>query len=313
MNPFRLHPDDPAPVALLKPPQNKDSLANVLTVSVLLCLVCSAVVSVAAVSLRERQDENEKLAKQHNRLIAAGLVDADASNEQIDAAYSARIREQWIDLTEGTPVLAPDPESKAYDFEAAADDDDLSAEIPPGYGVPGRRPLIAPVYQVLSEDGARVERIVLPVSGKGLWSTLRAYLALDVNFAEDSPKDRFPIAGVTFYEQAETAGLGAEVENPIWQEDWQGRFAFDEEWSPQFDVAKVPAAEGTDTAAYQVDALAGATITSNGVENMINYWLSEDAFGAYLRRLDPEFLKLRRLDPAAAEAALEEQAEATAN
>ncbi|QDT16708.1 NADH:ubiquinone reductase (Na(+)-transporting) subunit C [Alienimonas californiensis] len=294
-------------------PKNKDSLANVLTVSVLLCLVCSAVVSVAAVSLRDLQNENEKLAKQRNRLIAAGLIEVDASNEAVDEVYAARIREQWIDLSDGEPTLAPEPGTKAFDFEAAADDEDFSAPIPSGYGVPGRRPNVAPVYQVLSEDGSTVEKVVLPVSGKGLWSTLRAYLALDVNFDEDVPRDRFPIAGVTFYEQAETAGLGAEVENPIWQEDWQGQFAFDEEWSPQFEVAKVPAAEGTDAAAYQVDALAGATITGNGVEAMVNYWLSEDAFGAYLRKVTPEFLELNRVDPATAEQQLEEEAERTAS
>ena len=294
-------------------PENKDSPLNVLTVSVLLCLVCSAVVSVAAVSLRPLQKENEKLAKQKNRLVAAGLIEPDASDETIDEVYRRHVREQWIDLGTGEPVPAPAPESKAYDFEAAADDGDLSAPIPSDYGVPGNRPLVAPVYQILSEDGRTVERVVLPVSGKGLWSTLRAYLALDVNLNEASPRDRFPIAGVTFYEQAETAGLGAEVENPSWQADWRGRFAFDEEWSPTFEVAKVPAAEGTDAAQYQVDALAGATITSDGVEDMINYWLSEDAFGAYLRELSPDLMLEHRVDPAVAEQKLERKIDRTAN
>ncbi|NNJ27820.1 NADH:ubiquinone reductase (Na(+)-transporting) subunit C [Alienimonas chondri] len=294
-------------------PKNKDSLANVLTVSVLLCLVCSAVVSVAAVSLRDLQDANEKLAKQRNRLLAAGLIEQDASNDTVDEVYAARIREQWIDFSTGRPVVAPDPESKAYDFEAAADSDELSGAIPSEYGVPGRRPNVAPVYQVLSENGNSVERLVFPVAGKGLWSTLRAYLALDVNFDETDPKARFPIAGVTFYEQAETAGLGAEVENASWQQEWQGRSAFDETFTPAFEVAKVPAAEGSEAAQYQVDALAGATITSNGVEYMVNYWLSKDAFGAYLKELDPELLELHRVDPAAAEAALDKQAETTAN
>ena len=294
-------------------PKDKDSLANVVTVSVVLCLVCSTVVSVAAVSLKDLQDENQKLAKQRNRLVAAGLVKLDASDDEVDEAYTARIREQWLTLGTDEPVEAPPPESKVYDFEAAADDEDLSVEIPGQFSVPGRRPLVAPVYQVLSEDGKRVQRLVLPVSGKGLWSTLRAYLAVDVNLNEDNPRDRFPIYGVTFYEQAETAGLGAEVENPIWQQDWNGRFAFDEEWSPRFEVAKVPAAEGTPESQYQVDALAGATITSVGVEAMINYWLSDDAFGPYLKSLSPELMAERRVDPAAAEAAQDVAAEQTPN
>ena len=296
-------------------PKNKDSLANILLVSVVLCLVCSAVVSVAAVSLRPLQNENEKLAKQRNRLVAAGLIAPDASDETVDEVYDARIRTQWIDLRDAEPVDPPAPGTKEFDFEAAADDDALSRPIPEEYLVPGRAPNLVPVYQVLAEDGETVERVILPVSGKGLWSTLRAYLALDVDLEEENPQLRFPIAGVTFYEQAETAGLGAEVENPLWQDDWRGRFAFDEEWSPQFGVAK-PAekgAEGSDEAAYQVDALAGATITGNGVEHMINFWLSDYAYGQYLRKLTPDFLKVKRLGPAAAEKLLDEEAEKTAN
>ena len=273
----------------------------------MLCLVCSAVVSVAAVTLRPRQLENEKLAKQRNRLLAADLIASDADDDTVDRVYKARIRTQWIDLATGDPVPPPEPGSKEFDFESAADDGDLSIEIPPDYGVPGRAPRVVPVYQVLEGDGAEatgdgVQTLVLPVSGQGLWSTMRAYLAVDVNLGEPSPKQRFPIAGVTFYEQAETAGLGAEVENARWQQEWRGRYLFGEDpeggWKPEFEVAK-PAqkgGEGSDEAQYQVDALAGATITGKGVEDMINYWLSEDAYGAYLRRLTPELMRELRTD-----------------
>ena len=292
-------------------PKNKDSLTNIVVVAVVLCLVCSTLVSVAAVSLRPYQLENEKLAKQRNRLLAAGLIDAEASDAEVGEVYDARVRTQWIDLRTGEPVPAPAVDDPAYEFEAAMDDADLSEPIPGDYGVPGRRPHLMPVYQILGEDGRTVKRVVLPVTGKGLWSTLRAYLALDVFLDEPSARDRFPIAGVTFYEQAETAGLGAEVENPKWQDDWTGRFAFDEEWSPRFDVAKIPAAEGTDDAQYQVDSLAGATITSDGVEKMINYWLSEDAYGEYLRTLTPQKLNAHVLAGEAQDEKLEEEAEFT--
>ena len=296
-------------------PKNKDSIGNVIGVSVVLCLVCSAVVSVAAVSLRPMQLANEVLAKQRNRLIAARLIEPDAPDDVVDRLYGERIRTQWIDLREGEPVPAPPTDSKEFDFEAAADDEALSFDIPDPYQVPGRAPKAVPVYQVLSEDGSRVERLVLPVSGKGLWSTLRAYLAVDLNLDEASPRERFPIAGVTFYEQAETAGLGAEVQNANWQELWRDRYIYgpnpEEEWKPVFQVAK-PAekgAEGSEKAKYQVDALAGATITGDGVEDMIVYWLSEDAFGGYLRDLSPEKMSEFRVDPAVEKARLIEEAE----
>ena len=300
-------------------PANKDSLGNILLVSVALCLVCSAVVSVAAVSLRPRQLENEKLAKQRNRLLAADLIETAADDDTVDKVYKRRIRTQWLDLASGEPVPAPAPGTKQFDFEAAADDDVLSFEIPPEYGVPGRAPAIVPVYQVLAEDGESVQTLVLPVSGKGLWSTLRAYLAVDVNLDEPSPQKRFPIAGVTFYEQAETAGLGAEVENAKWQQEWRGRYLFGEDpeggWKPEFEVAK-PAqkgGEGSDEARYQVDALAGATITGKGVEDMINFWLSDAAYGEYLRRLDPDLMRELRVDAETQDALESEDVEDTAS
>ena len=300
-------------------PKNKDSIWNVICVSVVLCLVCSAVVSVAAVTLRPRQLENEKLAKQRNRLLAADLVSADADSDEIGRVYKERIRTQWLNLETGEPTEPPAPGTKPYDFEAAADDASLSRKIPAEYLVPGRAPNLVPVYQVLSADGGSVDKLILPVSGKGLWSTLRAYLAVDVNLDEPSPQKRFPIAGVTFYEQAETAGLGAEVENAVWQQDWRGRYLFGEDpeggWKPEFKVAK-PAqkgGEGSDEAQYQVDALAGATITGKGVEDMINFWLSDYAFGEYLRRLSPELMTIDRVSPEQEEAMMLKDADRSAN
>ena len=285
--------------------KDKDSLGSILLVSVVLCLVCSAVVSTAAIALRPMQEKNELAAKQRNVLLAAGLVArtapadggedrglpvaGDLTVEEIAALYAKRIRTQWVNLGTGVPAPAPAADSDAADFEAAADDAKLSEPIPPEYLVPGRRVNLAPVYQVVGDDG-RVARIVLPISGKGLWSTLRAYVALDIDFDAAEATTRFPIAGVTFYEQAETAGLGAEVENPDWQQEWQGKYAFDEQWSPVFRVAKSPSPAGTDAAGFEVDSLAGATITAKGVENMVNFWFSEDAFGSYLRKLTPETL-----------------------
>ncbi len=72
----------------------------------------------------------------------------------------------------------------------------------------------------LVKDGAKVQQFILPVRGKGLWSTMFAYVALD--------GDLTTIRGISFYEHGETPGLGGEVENTRWQDGWRGKRVYDE-------------------------------------------------------------------------------------
>ena len=122
-------------------------------------------------------------------------------------------------------------------------------------------------------NGDTVDQIVLPVYGKGLWSTLYGFLALAA--------DTRTVRGITFYQHAETPGLGGEVDNDDWKAQWIGRVALDDEYQPQIDVVRGVADPDTD---YQVDGLSGATITSNGVEGLVDYWLGDDGFGPFLER-----------------------------
>ena len=91
-----------------------------------------------------------------------------------------------------------------------------------------RLPNKAVVYQRV--DDGDVLAIILPVEGKGLWSTLYGFIAL-------APDTR-TIEGITFYEHGETPGLGGEVDNPSWKALWPGRKAFDEDWEPAIEVIK---------------------------------------------------------------------------
>ena len=91
------------------------------------------------------------------------------------------------------------------------------------------------------------------------------------------------IEGLTFYEHGETAGLGGEIDNPPWQALWRDRRAFDDDWVPRVEVIK-GAAGPPDQDPYEVDGLAGATITGRGVTNTLHFWLGPDGFGPYLER-----------------------------
>ncbi len=139
-----------------------------------------------------------------------------------------------------------------------------------------RQAKFAAVYLVEEKGG--IEKVILPVHGLGLWSTLYGFIALDA-------KDLTTIKGLVFYEHAETPGLGGEVDNPNWKALWNGKQAFDESGRVRIEVIKGSVNPGNSEARYQVDGLSGATLTARGVDNMLKYWLGENGFGPFLARL----------------------------
>ena len=86
----------------------------------------------------------------------------------------------------------------------------------------------------LVKDGDKIKQIILPVRGKGLWSTMYAYVALD--------GDLNTIRGVSFYEHGETPGLGGEVENRSWQKGWQGKEVYNDSGEMDLQFVKGKAA-----------------------------------------------------------------------
>jgi Na+-transporting NADH:ubiquinone oxidoreductase subunit C len=133
------------------------------------------------------------------------------------------------------------------------------------------------VFFVKRPGSDKIQQVVLPVYGKGLWGTLYGYLALK--------SDLNTIQGLTFYQHKETPGLGGEVDNPLWKEQWEGRKLYDENGNPAAMVFKGPA---PDDNPYAVDGLSGATITSRGVTNLLAYWASDEAYGPFLDKLAAE-------------------------
>ena len=116
---------------------------------------------------------------------------------------------------------------------------------------------------------------MLPIVGKGLWSTMYGFLAME--------PDLKTIRGINYYEQGETPGLGGEVDNPRWKAQWKGKIAY-QDGKPAIDVVKGSVGASDPNAKYKIDGLAGATITSNGVENTVKYWLGDDGFGKFIKR-----------------------------
>lgn len=249
---------------------NKDSVSGTLIVAAVTCLVCGVLVSAAAVALRTVQEENRLLDKRVNILQAAGLYEA---GMDVDVAFE-NIERRFVDLESGEYVDMPDN----YDQRKAAKNPQASKALKGDEDIASirRRPNVAEVYLSV-DDAGEVQVIILPISGYGLWSTLHGFVALqaDVN----------TVAGLGFYEHAETPGLGGEVDNPRWKGLWPGKQLFNDNGELAIEVIKGTVDTNSANAVHQVDGLAGATLTTKGVDNLVQFWLGENGFGPYLARL----------------------------
>jgi len=249
-----------------------DNPIKMFTAIVVLCIVSSAVVSTAAVMLRPLQQANKALDRKQNILSVAGLYDPRKNIDELFKQVEARI----IDLQTGEYVTKLDPNN--FDQRAAARDPDRSISLPRAQDIAkiGTRSKYAQVYLV--REAGELKKIILPVHGLGLWSTMYGFIALQ--------SDANTIAGIKFYEHEETPGLGAEIDNPRWQALWEGKQVYDPSGQLRLEVIKGAVdTHNQDTAKYQINGISGATLTGRGVSNMARFWLGANGFGPYLEKI----------------------------
>lgn len=252
---------------------NKDSVSGTVTVVVLLSLVCSIVVSGAAVALKSKQDEQKALDVQRNILTVAGLMKEDNASV-IKETYNKFIEPRLVDLQSGDYVQASAEEINKFEPKDAIKDPAKSQAIPAEADKAGIkvRANQARVYLVKDEQG-NVTQVVLPMYGRGLWSTMYGFVSV--------APDANTIKGITYYDQGETAGLGGEIANPRWQAQFVDKKLFDEQGNQKFKIYKGSSAADKE---HGVDGLSGATLTSNGVQGSFDYWFSQNGFGPFLAK-----------------------------
>ncbi len=247
----------------------KDSVSRTVMVALVLCVVCSVIVSTAAVLLRDKQQANAINEKKYNILAAAGIEVVDGD---LDAAF-ATITPKLVDMRTGE--FSTDRDVNKYNMRKAAKDPAQARALTREQDIASirKQSLYSTVYLVQGDQG--IERIILPIHGYGLWSTLYGFIALESDFNT--------VAGLGFYEHAETPGLGGEVDNPRWKGQWPGKKVYAEgSYEPIIGLIKGKA-EADEL--YKVDGLAGATLTSNGVTNLVKFWLGETGFAPFLANL----------------------------
>ncbi len=248
-----------------------DNMVKTIGVATLLCLVCSVIVSGAATILKPTQVANALLDKKKNILAVSGI---DLSGRSVDEAFS-KIETKVVDMANGEFTDAVDPAT--FDQRKASKDPEYRVELSASQDIAqiGGRSKYASIYLV--KEGAAVQKIILPIKGYGLWSTLYGFIALE--------SDGNTVSGITFYDHKETPGLGGEIENKKWQASWKGKKLGDATGVPSLKVMKGAVNYDAEGSEYQIDGLAGATLTSNGVTNLVQFWMGEDGFGPYLRKV----------------------------
>ena len=248
----------------------KETVKKTITVTVLLCLVCSVLVSGAAVTLRPAQVANQELDFKRNILSTVGLLDPTRSVEEV---FNERVAIRVVDLNTGEYTDAISVEE--YDQRRVSRNPSTSLGLSRTEDIAGiqRREDYALIYLVEGSQG-ELESIVLPVRAYGLWSTMWGFLALEA--------DANTVRGLRFYEHGETPGLGGEIDNPRWQARWEGKQVYNDAGEVALTVVKGSVDPNEAGAEYRVDGLSGATLTSRGADSMIQFWLGEKGFKAYL-------------------------------
>ena len=205
-----------------------------------LSVVCAFLLSLTNSMLKDKQLYNIEVDRQKNVLKCAGFSVESLSNNEIVDYYKSSIKEKVISL-----------DGSSTDFtigELNVVENKSTGQL--NYFKDNNEYL--PIYEY-SKNGV-LENYIIPISGKGLWSTLYGFISLSNDFVY--------VKGITFFKHGETPGLGGEVDNPNFQKQFVNKKIFNE--NNEFvsvSVVKPGIAKGD----YEVDGLSGATITCNGL------------------------------------------------
>ncbi|MGE4497700.1 MAG: Na(+)-translocating NADH-quinone reductase subunit C [Deferribacterales bacterium] len=246
-------------------------------VSLVLSVVCSVLVSAAAVSLKPIQDKNRELDRQKNVLASAGLLGEGSDIEETFRSISVLA----VDVRDGSFEKKPGFDAVFFkDFKAMSTSNSTSVRLTKEQDTAGIASISAmqPVYIVM-KDG-KPDKIILHVYGSGLWSTMYGFLALE--------GDGRTVAGLTFYDQKETPGLGGEIDNPNWKAQWAGKQVYGDDGSLKLGVGSGKIDPASADGAHLVDSISGASLTSRGVNELVRFWLGENGYGRFLSKIEEE-------------------------
>ncbi len=230
-------------------------------------IICAGLLSTAAYLLKEKQQVNVEVDMKKNILKAVKLIGNEKiSQQEILDSYNNNIEGyvvnnlgEIIELPEGISVEDIDPEKE-----------DTKPE----------NERIYPVY--VKRSGSEISAYCIPIIGKGLWSTMYGYLALEPNLNT--------ILGITFYKQGETPGLGSEVESEGFQNKFVGKEIWKNDDLVSIKILKLEPASDSPNIKHEIAGISGATKTCEGVMKLLLKDLLK--YENYFRKIRGENAKL---------------------
>lgn len=251
---------------------SNDSTLKTFLVAFLLCVVCSVLVCAAALVRIDREAYNKQLEIRKTVLIAGGFEQAIEDGGDVNELFTSNVEAKIVDLDKGEYTDAVDVEK--YDQKKAVEDPAMSVKISAVADIAGigTRAKYAKIY--VTKDGS----LILPIRGAGMWGQMYGYISI--------ANDYNTVKGFIFYQHAETPGLGGEVDNPKWRGQWPGKKIYSDSGELAIKVVKngkykANAADAVNT----IDGLAGATVTSTKVKQIVRYWFGKDGYGKFLANL----------------------------
>ncbi len=217
-----------------------------------LTIFCGAVLAFASISLKDKQDVNIALEQKGNILATVTTLEEGAN---VELLYAKRIRGFVIDYNGNeVPNIEPSKVAVASEYKKKPED------------------RLLPVYEFVNEsDSSKVEAVVLPLFGYGLWNNVWGFVALGSDFNT--------VRGVKFAHAGETPGLGARIESEEIQVRYRGKKVFENDNLVSIVMMKGEGKNYSDDY-HKVDGMSGATLTAKGINNMM-----KDYFGCYAKYL----------------------------
>lgn len=221
----------------------------------ILTTVCGGLLALASEGLKERQQANIEL--EQKKIILSTVMEL-PKGSNIEELYTKKIKSFVVD-TKGNIVEG----IQAPDVSVLAE-----------YKKPAAQRML-PVYEFRNEASPdKIDYVVLPVFGFGLWNNIWGFLALQSDFST--------IQGVIFQHTGETPGLGARIDQEEIQVRYKGKSIYDNQTLVSVTMMK---GEGNDYSndPHKVDGMSGATLTAKGVNNMFTEYLK--LYESYLKRV----------------------------
>ncbi|WP_417348297.1 Na(+)-translocating NADH-quinone reductase subunit C [Ferrimonas sp.] len=250
---------------------NKDSVLGTMVFSVVLCLLCSFMITGTAEVLKER-----KLAKKRSELKRYVLVAANIQGDNIEELFDSRVTPMLVNLDSGTTEDLSANEILDFDDRMAAINPETSIKPKKDTARIKRRANQARVFKVTDESG-QLASVVFPIHGKGLWSVVYGYVAIQ--------PDLNTIEGLVISEHGETPGLTDFLKDTKWLSGWHNKQIFDDSGKPVLAVVKGGAKKGD---VHGVDGVSGATKTARGLQKAVKFWFGPEGYQNFLNTIKKE-------------------------